>query len=296
MKKILDWVKKNKLAVFLLLVIFFLLLKNRPASFIQRNIGEYQMASKGLGIGGGGGSFEAPVPQEPAPVSPVNFKERLVIKDSYLSLVVNNVLETQKMIIKKTEELGGYMVSSNLDKPEETPSATVVIRVPSEKLEKALSYFRSLSVKIVSENLSGYDITDQYVDVEKRLETLYKTKAKFEEILEKASRVSDILEVQRELINLQSQIDSLKGQENYLKESAKLAKITVYLSTDELSLPYAPSDSWRPKVIFKQAVRSLVSSLRKIATLAIWLAVYSVILVPLCLIVYLIYKFSKRKK
>jgi len=46
----------------------------------------------------------------------------------------------------------------------------------------------------------------------------------------------------------------------YFEQSAKLTKITVYLSTDELSLPYAPTNQWRPLVIVKEAFRSLIST------------------------------------
>ncbi|MCX7880973.1 MAG: DUF4349 domain-containing protein [Patescibacteria group bacterium] len=299
MSKIFSWLKKNKLTAFLLLIILFLLLKNRSSviPLYQREKISYPASSKSLGVGGGGREvFPEFQPQTSAPVSEINIKDRLVIKDSYLSLLVNDVIEAQKAVIKKAESLGGYMVSSSLERPDELPSATVIVRVPSNKLEKALTYFRSLGIKVVFENLSGQDVTDQYIDVEKRLETLNKTKIKFEKILEETTRVPEILEVQRELINLQSQIDSLKGQEQYLKENAKLTKITVYLASDELSLPYAPSESWRPKVIFKQAVRSLVNNLRKLGTLLIWLAVYSVVLVPVGLVSFWGYKFFKKRK
>ena len=184
------------------------------------------------------------------------------------------------------------MVESNLNNPQDAPTATVTVRVPSVKLQQALETLRGLAVKVVSENLSGQDVTDEFVDNEARLETLEKTKAKFEEILDNAISVQDILTVQREIISLQSQIDAVKGQQNYLEKSAQMAKLTMYLSTDELALPYAPSETWRPAVIFKQAVRSLLGSARKLGTLVIWLAVYSIIWLPALL---LIYYFKKRK-
>jgi hypothetical protein len=106
----------------------------------------------------------------------------------------------------------------------------------------------------------------------------------------KAEKIEDLLNVQRELINLQSQIDSLKGQQQYYEKNAEMAKLTIYLSTDELALPYAPSESWRPQVIFKQAVRSLVTSLRKVGTAIIWLAVYSVVWIPVGVGIYIFYR------
>jgi hypothetical protein len=106
--------------------------------------------------------------------------------------------------------------------------------------------------------------------------------------LEKAEKVQDILQVQRELINLHQQIDNLKGKQKYLQSNAQMAKVTVYLSTDELALPYSPTHPWRPKVIFKQAVRSLIGTVRLAGTAFIWVGVYSIIWLPLLLVAWLI--------
>jgi len=101
------------------------------------------------------------------------------------------------------------------------------------------------------------------------------------------------LTVQRELISLQNQIDSLKGQQKYLEQTAQLAKVTIYLSSDEMALPYAPSATFRPDVIFKLAVRSLVGALRGVATLAIWIIVFGVIWVPVLVIIIFIKRLRK---
>jgi len=73
-----------------------------------------------------------------------------------------------------------------------------------------------------------------------------------------------------------------------------MSLVTVYLSTDEYTLPYAPSEPWRPDVIFKTAVRSLIGNLRGIASTAIWLVVYSVIWVPVLILVLYIRGRKKR--
>lgn len=214
-------------------------------------------------------------PSKSSEYAPTETKERLVVQESSLSLVVKDVRESGEKIMDKAKEVGGFMVSSSLTQPEEEPYANIEIRVPSDKLKEFLDYCRKLAVKVSSENLRGKDVTDEYTDIEARLETLNKTKAKFEEILEPAVKVDDILQVNRELINIQQQIDNLKGKQKYLEQTAKLSKISIYLSTDELSLPYAPPQTFRPKVIFKQAVRSLIGTTRKIATASIWVAVYA---------------------
>lgn len=286
------WIKRNKLSFLLLLVVVYLVVKQSSG---VRPLSQPAM----LSIGGAG---EESVALKSAPsvssllpsrnYTPTTETDRLVVQESNLSLVVKNVRESSDKATDWAKSVGGYMVSSSLSQPEEAPYAYVVLRIPAKDLKPAIEYFRSLAIKVSSENLLGTDVTDEYIDIDSRLDTLNKTKAKFEEILSKATAVQDILTVQRELINLQDQIDSLKGRQQYLEKTAELAKISLHLSTDEFSLPYAPSQPFRPAAIFKQAVRSLVGTLRGGAKLLIWVGVYS----PIWLLILGVIWFFKRRK
>jgi glycine cleavage system regulatory protein len=221
---------------------------------------------------------------EPDYAPQTGMENRLVIQESYLSLLVKDVTDTRNKIVSHAQSVGGYMVNSNTNNPEESPTATVIVRVPATKLEETLSVYRAMGIKVVNENLTGRDVTDQYVDIDTRIEQLEKTKAKLEELLDRATLIADITNLTQQILSYQSQIDSYIGQQEALKKNADLTKLTVYLSTDEIALPYTPSEKWRPGVIFKLAVRSLVGSLRDLGEFIIWAGVYSVIWVPALLI------------
>ncbi len=225
-------------------------------------------------------------------VAPSESSDRIIIQDTGLSLQVKEVSKTIGEIEEITKNLGGFLINSNLSRPEGAASGNISVRIPEEKRKEAMNAFKNIAVKVVSESVSGRDVTDQYVDLEARLEVLYKTKIKYEEILQSADKVADLMSVQQQLTSLQSQIDNLKGQQKYFEQSAKLSKITIYLSTDELALPYAPTNEWRPAVIFKEAVRSLLGTIRSIGSLIIWVAVYVPILIPILLII----RYIKKKR
>ncbi|MBI2309648.1 DUF4349 domain-containing protein [Candidatus Collierbacteria bacterium] len=302
MGKLINWLKSNKLTVVLIIAVGYLLWQQnypgpiRPLSLNQQRFGGEMMTGAVLPkTGGGAANMMRSILPPDSEAPPTSGQDRLIIRETTLSMVVKDASKSLKTIQQKTESLGGYMVNSHLSKPEESANGTITVRVPEEKLTEALEAFRRAGLRVVDENVSGRDITDQYVDLEARLATLNKTKAKFEEILDKATQVQDLLNVQRELINLQSQIDSIKGQQQYLSQSAKLSKITVYLSTDEFSLPYSPADPWRPNVVFKLAVRSLVTNLRNIGSAIIWIGVYSPVWVPISLIAWFLTKKNKIK-
>ena len=299
---IISFIKKNLLIIILIAVIAFLLLRSSTQPI-------YKNASRSLSMpaaGGGNadmiekmsyqsasvGSMSMPNILPGSPPAP-DIQDRMVVQNSHMSLKVSNVEENLQKINQEAEKQGGYMVDSNIQKPQDSVSGSTTVRIPAEKLDTFLSFCRGLAVKVVSENLKGRDVTDQFVDTQAKIDTLEKTKSKFEEILDKADKVPDILQVQRELVNIQDQIDRLKGQNKYLEQTAKMSKVTIYLASDELDLPYAPSEAWRPNVIFKTAVRSLVSTARKLGSLFIWLGVYSIVWLPI-VIVFIIIK--KRKK
>lgn len=283
-RRFLNWTKTHKLTAMLLLAVFYLVYKQfAPPAQFSRNATNFAP----MPISGGGNemayskSIAPAMPIARDEVAPTDQSERLVIQETSLSLVVKDVSVAVNAIQQKTEQLGGFLVNSHVSKPQESGNGAIIVRVPSTKLAEALASFRSTGLRVTDEQVNGVDVTDQYVDLDARLKTLEKTKAKFEDILDKAIQVQDLLNVQRELINLQSQIDSVKGQQQLLKKSADLAKITVYLSTDEYSLPYAPAEPWRPNVIFKEAVRALVTRARSLATAGIWIVVFTPIWAPI---------------
>lgn len=296
--RIIEWIKRNKLSSILLAIILLFLLRgflvgsvtNLSVSRSMRlpETAEYRYsksidsAAPGIMNSYSGGSSGT--------ISNVytGSQSRMVQKESTLSLLVSNVRDSANSVIKKAEALGGFMIQTMISSPGETASATVSIRVPAASLNTYLNELRNLSIRVVSEELRGDDITDQYKDIQTRLDTLNETKRRFEAIYEKAVDIQDILSVQGNIMQIQDQTDSLKGQQQYMEKSTETARVTVYLSTDELSLPYAPDTSWRPSAVFKEAVRSVVVNLRSLASSLIWIGVYVVFWGPVLVIILLI--------
>ncbi len=301
---IVNWIKQHITATLLILIVGYLLFNTFMNTFFGANLlnvtvprtqtsMDSSLSSISLGAPSAGRTIY-PIQPEFAPQPDV--QDRLVIEQSNISLLVQDVTAVQNNILNFVRENGGYMVNTSLSNPEDAPNSTVTVRVPGDKLDTVLNFLRSQSVKVVSENLSGQDVTDQYVDVEERLRTLENTKARFETILNQAEEIDDISRVTQQIVSYQQQIDALKGQQQALEQNAQMAKITIYLSTDELALPYTPSETWRPEVIFKNAVRSLVSTLRGIGSLLIVVVVYSVIWLPALVTFLLIKKYRTKKQ
>jgi len=293
--KILTWIKSNKIAsalIFLLLV--YILTSGGPRLAIKKSISDtmYTGSSETMYEAVPNDLKVAITPDYRAPIAPT--QDRKIITESYFSLLVKNVTETIQGINSKVKTLGGYLVNTNISRPEQGEDASLTMRVPTDKVEELQKYLRTNSVKVVSENVSGQDITDQYTDIQARIDTLTQMKARVQAILDQAKTVDEMVNVQNQLFSIQNQVDSYLGQLKYLEGASSTSLISVNLSTDEMALPYAPVKSWRPSVIFKEAVRSMLGTLQGFGSLAIWLGVYAIIIVPLGLVAYLVWKILKK--
>jgi hypothetical protein len=300
MSKITGWIKNNKLSTFLIVVVIFFIARS---SLLNLNGARYMgvssydsfapagslMVSKGTPSGGGGISNYGEVAPQP------QVTDRKVITNSSISLLVKDVRATIDQIEQQVAIVKGYVVNTSITRPEEGANGYVVIRVPNTEMKSFLAYLRGLSVKVVSENISGKDITDQYMDIQARLDILNRNKNTYLAFMDKATTIDEILRVQQQIFNLQDQIDSLQGQIKYMDAASSTSLISVNLSTDELALPYAPDNAWRPQLVFKQAVRSLVGTLRIAGNAAIWIAVYAVILAPIVIVFFIVKKALKKR-
>ena len=233
------------------------------------------------GSGGGGAPMELPAAEAPMPATDLYAidesarisvsnaadqqvaQERLVIKNADLAIVVKDPQVRMKQISDLAVEMGGYVVSSNLYQSYygpnsiEVPEATVAIRVPSEKLDEALERIKAGASDIQYENVSGQDVTSQYVDLQSQLKAKQAAEKKLLEILDQAQRAEDVLAIYLQVQTVQTEIEVLKGQIKYYEESAALSAISVRLIAEEgtQTIEVGP---WKPAGAVKDAIQDLI--------------------------------------
>lgn len=224
-----------------------------------------------------------------------SISERLVIKRGNLSLLVKETLKAVEEAKKIAENLGGFVLSSHTwytDAQKERVQGEVVIKVPSDKFSEAIGELKDLAIKVVSEQTTGQDVTEEYVDLESRLKNLEATEEQFRAIMKRSGKISEILEVQRELTRVRNQIEVAKGRMKYLKESAAMATITVNIATEEEELPIV-EEKWRLMKVVKAALRALVRFWQKISGAVIWFGVFFSPFILLGLLIWLIRKIRR---
>ena len=228
--------------------------------------------------------------------------ERLVVQTANLSMVVADPAAKATAIRQMAEAMGGYVVSSNIykstygDSGQTADNASVMVRVPANRLEDALGQIKADAIEVRNENVSGEDVTAQYVDLESRLRSLEATEAQLLKIMEGATKTPDALAVLNDLKGVQSEIEAVKGQMKYYKESAAYSAISVELIPDVATQPIEIG-GWQPKGTVKAAVEALVRALQWLVDAAIWVGIC---VLPIALLIglplFLILRAARRRR
>ena len=193
-------------------------------------------------------------------------QERLVIKNADLRIVVDNPEEKMAAITALASSLGGHVISSNTyqtygNSGIEVPEGNITIRVPAESLDAALKQIKADVIEVDSENVSGQDVTDQYVDLQSRLKAKKAAEEKMLEIMDEAYSTEDVLAVYAQLQILQSDIEVLTGQINYYERSAAMSSISVAVIASEKSKPIEIG-GWELGETASKSVQNLIDYLQ----------------------------------
>jgi hypothetical protein len=188
--------------------------------------------------------------------------ERIVIQNADLSVVVSDVEARMKEIQAMAEEMGGFVVASNLyqtytNNSVLVPEATITIRVPAENLDEALETIKTDVVEVRNETRSGQDVTAEYVDLKSRLKNYEAAERELSELLENATSTEDVINIFNQLAYYREQIEITKGQIQYYEEAAALSAISVRLIAEATIQPIEIA-GWQPQGVARDAIQDLI--------------------------------------
>ncbi|MDD5339510.1 MAG: DUF4349 domain-containing protein, partial [Dehalococcoidales bacterium] len=164
--------------------------------------------------------------------------DRMVIRNAYLTIVVDDVSDIMTQINALAANFGGYVVNSNIGENKSQLYASITFRVLSENFDATINALHAMAVDVKSETTTGQDVTEEYTDLQSRLRNLEASEAQLLALMERAGTVEEILQVQRELTSTREEIESLKGRMQYLEQSANLALFDVTLEQSKLVVEF----------------------------------------------------------
>ncbi|MBV9173168.1 MAG: DUF4349 domain-containing protein [Chloroflexi bacterium] len=214
----------------------------------------------------------------------------MVIRNANLTVEVSGDMEQAVAAVRQIAERGGGFVSASNTHHERVANqdrtvADLTLQVRSDSTDEAISALRALG-NVTDETSGTQDVTEQYVDVDSNLRNLQASESAILKLMDKATRIEDVLSLQRELTNIRGQIERLQGRKNYLQNRSEMATISVSLRLPGSATAQLTSNTtaWNPLDIAQQGWQASLNVLRSVAYVVIIVAAFSWWLVPLLLV------------
>lgn len=232
------------------------------------------------------------------PMSGANLEQavqRLIIRTGSISMTAEDTRATQEAIegmVNGWAAEGAFVVSANEygGQVDGSPYISMQIRVPSAHFDTVMDSLADMAVEVLSRTESGQDVTEEYVDLQARLESLETARQRLLEIMQEAQNTEDLLLAEQQLTYREQEIESIMGRVQYLEQSAALSSISIDLQPYILSQPV--DTSWRPAETARQAFDSLLNGLEGLADFLIFFAIALLpILAIIGVIIYVIVRF-----
>ena len=220
----------------------------------------------------------------------------LIIKIGTMDLQVKDVGAASGAAASAIAALGGYISGSQQFGDGDGLTASITYRIPSDRWDDALRAMRSLAIKIVNESTQTQDVTGQVVDLTARITNLKVTERALQAIMTRATKISDILDVQAELTKVRGDIEQATAEKQHLQEQASYSTLTVNFGLQPTAAVVISQQKFDPKDQVDRATANLVDILQGLATAGIWFAiVWLPILIVLGLFALLAFAILRRR-
>jgi len=153
--------------------------------------------------------------------------ERKIIKQGSIKFETADIKKTKSLIVQTVQDLNGYISKDNVYDYSDRYEHRLTIRIPAEKFDLLLKTISESVDKLDSKNIDVLDVTEEYIDIEARVKTKKELQAKYIELLKKATKVEEILSIEKEIGNIQTEIESVEGRMKYLADRIAFSTLTV---------------------------------------------------------------------
>lgn len=153
--------------------------------------------------------------------------ERKLIKEGHVTFETENLTSARKAIFEAAGQYKAYVSSDQEYNYPGRKSNTLVIRVPADNFDNLLNDATQGVEKFESREITVNDVTEEFLDISARLKTKKELENRFLELLKQANTVTEIVEIEKQIAQLRSEIESVEGRLKYLENRVAFSTLTM---------------------------------------------------------------------
>lgn len=194
--------------------------------------------------------------------------ERRIIREQYIEQQVQDLKEVIEEIERSANAISGAYIESlqewkNEGRNHTEHRARLVLRIPIDQFNAFLRNVEEQG-KVINRQLTGQDVTEEFVDNASRLRNLITHEDRILKLYEKANTIEEMLKIESELSRIRSSIEQLEGRQKFLNHVTSTAMLSLELfQVDEEELIKSNEDT----SLFTEAWIGFKESIRKLSLL-----------------------------
>jgi anti-sigma factor RsiW len=163
-----------------------------------------------------------------------------LIRNATVELEIVSFDHAVQKITALANEEHGYVATTNSQKQANGKlRGHVVVKILPENLDRFLQKVRGLG-ELKNQTLGTEDVTKAYFDTDARLKNAGVMEQRLIDMLKtKTGKVSDLLQVERELGRVREEIEKMQGQLKYWDSQVQFATVTISLAEKDMEEPAA---------------------------------------------------------
>lgn len=153
--------------------------------------------------------------------------DKKIIQTGNVSFETQNIESTLDFIRDLIKEFDAYSSNEYSNNYSGKVEYSLTIRIPSENFDSFLSKLEKHVGRFENKNVSLADVTEEFIDVEARLNNKKELEKRYVELLARALKLEDVLSLERELNGVREEIESIEGRLTYLKNQVAMSTLSV---------------------------------------------------------------------
>jgi hypothetical protein len=213
-----------------------------------------------------------------------------IIKNANLRFETDDLIKTNAKIQASVKKLNATIQSDAEEKEYKTNTRRLLVRIPSKNFEDFITEISKGVGYFDTKEISSQDVTEEFIDIESRLKTKKVLESRYLELLKKANKISEILEIEKQISEIREEIESKEGRLKYLNSQVSMSSVSIKFYKTQannggVTVSYG-SKIWN----------SIVSGFNSVSTFFLFLLqIWPFILILVASIIFYRRRFSKKK-
>ncbi|MBO9619378.1 MAG: DUF4349 domain-containing protein [Niabella sp.] len=191
---------------------------------------------------------QAPLVSPGAATAPADIDKK-IIKNAEVKIETSNLTTYAQKIRSLTKKYGAYIAKEENTETDEKLEAQLLIKVPVLYFEDLLNELSGTDAKQLERSITSEEVSGQIVDTKARLLTKKQTRDKYLEFLKQAKTTEDALKIQREMNDLQEEIESAESRLGYLSNQTRYSTVNLSVIAPKSGYSYSEKPGFGRKVV-----------------------------------------------